>query len=248
MAPLTAARGQAAADAQPRQAAATVLADVRARMPREPILLTGRILLRWHNGRTERLFNVDAYLRFGEEPAVAEYTIRNLNGEPVERLVVRRSSNGTISCDYAAGTPLTPAALPGLSEPVRETHMTWLDLTLSFLWWNDATLVGKDKVKGYLCDVIDVRGPAEHDTAPAMFRLWIEEEYRVLLKAEERDESGKVLRRLQVKSFKKIGDEWMIRETVVRRFPEQRTTLFRILDVIRPSSTLEPPAPLDSEP
>jgi len=238
--PWTATAGEDSIDVVPPKTASTILADVRSRMPREPILLVGQILRRWHNGRTERLFNVDISLRSGDDPSVAEYAIRTLQGDPVELLTVRRNRDGRTTCVYSHGTPLRPAAVPNLSDPVRETHMNWLDLTLAFLWWQDATLAGTDKVKGYLCDVVDVRSPPEQNTEPVTLRLWIEEEYRVLLKVEERDASGRLLRRLEVKRFKKIGDEWMIGETMVQRIPERQKTLFRILDIVRPSSDPEP--------
>jgi hypothetical protein len=222
-----------------------LLADVVARLPREPLQVQGDMIVRRQRGVVERSFKFDMSLQWGAQPAVAIYTIRDAFGNPLEQMTVRRASGQPPAFEYAAGNPPTAAVLPGLFDAVQETDISWTDLALSFLWWPGGSVIATNEVRGRRCYVVEVPVPAGLDrpagAAPAAggraatpyrsVRLWVDAEIRMLLQAEGLDEEGRTLRRLWVKSFKKVNDTWMIKDLEVQQVDTGHRTKLVILDV-----------------
>jgi hypothetical protein len=161
----------------------------------------------------------EVLMGWGQSPATARYTLFSDAGDPVERLLVRRPADGNADYTYLAGPSLQPADLPALASPIRDTDVTWLDLTLGFLWWRGGKVTGEDSVRGRDCYVLVTPAP-EHEAGPYRFvRMWVDRELLMMLQAEAMDEAGDVVRRLWIKSFKKIDDRWMIKDMEVQTYP-----------------------------
>ena len=222
--------------------AATLLAEVVSRLPREPLQVRGDMIVRHRNGVVDYSYKFDMALRWGAEPAAAVYTIRDAFGSPLEQMTVRRAAGEAPVFAYAAGNPLTPAARPGLFDRIGETDLSWTDLALSFLWWQGGSVVATNEVRGRRCYVVEAPAPAGRgqdggtQTPYHSVRLWIDAEMRMLLQAEGLDAEGRTLRRLWVKSFKKINNTWMIKDLEVQQVNTGRRTKVVVLDVSGASS------------
>ena len=105
---------------------------------------------------------------------------------------------------------------PALTDAVEGTDITWLDITLSYLWWKDAELAGEDTFRGALCDIVVVR-PPEPIAGCASMRLWVDRKRGFLRQAEQINEKGERVRWMWVASVGKINDRWMIRNMEVKR-------------------------------
>ena len=85
------------------------------------------------------------------------------------------------------------------------TDVTWSDLTLDYLWWDDISFdVDREgeTVHGQVCAVVVMR---KGDRA---VRVWVDRKTGVLMQAEElRD--GKAVRRLWGTRIRKFGERWM---------------------------------------
>jgi len=66
----------------------------------------------------------------------------------------------------------------------------------------------------------------------AVARLWIGKQQHLLLQAEGVDANGKVVRRLWVKSCKKIDEKWIVKEMEIQSYPVVHRTKLHILEVI----------------
>jgi hypothetical protein len=60
--------------------------------------------------------------------------------------------------------------------------------------------------------------------------MWVDTRVSMLLQAEGYDKLGDCVRRLSVKSFKKINDEWMIKDLEVEDLPAGSRTILRVRD------------------
>lgn len=210
-----------------------LLDGVLLRFPRDPLTLSGQLFVRLPRGIPVRDYAFDMTLDYGADPAVASYAIRSSAGrDPIETLTVKRTAAGGVEYAYAVGDPLVPVRLTNLSARVQQTDLTWLDLSLSFLWWRGGLVVGSESVRGRPAIVADVAPPAGGSNEPyARVRLWIDEQARILLQAEGYDAAGKAVRTLWVKSFKKIDERWMIKDLEVQEYPAVHRTKLRIDDV-----------------
>lgn len=212
-----------AQEAKPRDAQ-PLMDAVLARLPREPVTLSGDIIVRRQRGVVVRTLRFEMRLDWAASPARAEYVLRDSFGAELERMVLTRPAGEAPEFQHTLGPDQKPAPLADLSAPVQGTDMSWLDLTLSFLWWQGGTVTGSDTVRGRECDVVEVPAPKEQAAQYARVRLWIDRGLSMLLRAEGIAPDGRPLRRLWVQSLKKMNDRWMVKDLEVQSFPTQHRT------------------------
>ncbi len=196
------------------------------RLPSQSILLTGDLITTSTNADDKAKLGIGILLCY---PTLAQYTIMDAFGRDREQLAVHRDG-GPATLGYQAGNPLANAPAPGLETPIAGTALTWMDLTLSFLWWPDGKTIGITEVRGQPCYVVDAHAPAGHIVPYASVRMWVDVKASMMLQAEGSDALGDPVRRISVKSFKKINAEWMIKDLEIHEVKTDRTTILRIRD------------------
>jgi hypothetical protein len=220
----------------PLPSANDVLDQVVARLPAEPLQINGELRADPRDGKTGRRCQVQLFLQYGANPPQARYTLMDSFGEDLEQLTVIRQEGKPVSLHYAKGYPLADAVLVDPRQPLQGTDVTWADLSLSFLWWRPGKLTGVEKVLERECLVIEVPSPAAEKSPYASARLWIDKQYLMLMRAEGLDPAGKPLRRIAVKSIKKIDDEWMVKDLDVTSLPSNLRTSLRINFLDKPDT------------
>ncbi|MGA1529877.1 MAG: outer membrane lipoprotein-sorting protein [Kiritimatiellia bacterium] len=215
----------------PLSNAATLLEPVIAALPDIPLVIQGDLQRLDERGRVEQTFRVEMVLDWKAEVATARYTIRDAFGAPLEHLAITWNDPARPDYNYLAGDPLRSAPLPPLHQAIQETDVTWLDLSLSFLWWPGGKKTGEEKVRGRHCDIIELPAPEGQASAFDTMQLWVDSKIGIVLRAEGYSREGDRLRRMDVKSFKKIDDRWVIKDLEFLRYPEKTKTLLRVRDV-----------------
>lgn len=207
--------GSEEAEAPAPASVADVLHATVARFPREPVALSGSLILRRQAGVIVREVPFTLFLDWGAEPAKAECVLLDSFGRTLNVMRVTRPADGAVETSYFDGAGVR-LPTPGLAEPVAGTDISWLDISLSYLWWTDGRLLAPETFKGALCDIAEMR-PPQPIPGCASVRLWIDRKRGFLRKAEQFDESGKCVRWMWVASVGKINDRWMIRNLEVKR-------------------------------
>ena len=85
------------------------------------------------------------------------------------------------------------------------TDVTWSDLTLDYLWWDDVSFDAEregESVHGQVCTVIVMK------KGERQVRVWVDRKTGALMQAEEMKD-GKAVRRLWGTRLKKFGERWM---------------------------------------
>lgn len=91
------------------------------------------------------------------------------------------------------------------SGQILGTDVTWSDLTLDYLWWDDVSFDAEregETVHGQVCTVIVMK------KGERQVRVWVDRKTGALMQAEEMKE-GKAVRRLWGTRLKKFGERWM---------------------------------------
>lgn len=131
--------------------------------------------------------------------------------------MVLRSRRGVVKAEHAYtlsrsnsvtrlsvdGAAVVPGA--GRNEPIMGTDVTWSDLTLDYLWWDDFSFDAEregESVHGQVCAVVVMR------KGDRRVRVWVDRRTGALMQAEEFD-GERPLRRLWGTRIKKFGDRWM---------------------------------------
>ena len=217
----------------------SLMDSVVSAFPREPLEIHGSFLVRRRRGVPvdERAFSM--VVDWGSNPSTARYLIMDEAGRrPVKEMSITRSRGRSPVWRFRSGIPLEDRPLPNLFGSILGSDMSWMDLSLSFLWWPGGRIVGEDRVRGYACHVVEIPAPTVSgektdtaQTAYASVRLWIEKNQRMLLQAEGLDADGAVLRRLWIRSLQKIDERWMIKDMEVQRYPAVHRTRLTIREV-----------------
>ena len=88
---------------------------------------------------------------------------------------------------------------------ILKTDVTWSDLTLDYLWWDDFSFDAEregETVNGQKCAVLLI-GKGDRKV-----RVWVDRKTGSLMQAEEIS-SGRPVRRMWGTRIKKFGDRWM---------------------------------------
>ena len=212
-----------------------LMSNLLARLPSKPIRISGDLVTTPEKGSKTRL-TVAIQLRY---PREATYTIGDAFGKPLEQLTVLRDK-GRVSFLYMTGDPIKGAPAPSLDQPIQNTALSWMDLTLGFLWWDGGQIIGQEENRGQPCYVLDRHAPHGGDMPYSSMRIWVDKRVSMLLQAQGYDKPGNLSRRLAVKSFKKINHEWMIKDLEVEDYARQSTTILRVRDAVAADSTTPP--------
>ncbi|MFC1462165.1 outer membrane lipoprotein-sorting protein [Verrucomicrobiota bacterium] len=222
---------QPRAEIQEVASANQLMANALSHFPKKPLTISGDVIVRRKRGIPVLKRKFEIAVHWGADPIVARYTIREESGADLEQLTVTRKSGQSPEFKYSAGSPLAAADVPDMLTPIQASDMCWLDLTLSFLWWKGGSIKGSEKIRGFDCHIIDIPAPKGKTDQYSRVRLWIEKKINVMLQAEGYDAKDKLLRRLWVRSCKKIDDTWMIKDLEVQRYPVRHRTKLHITEV-----------------
>lgn len=190
-----------------------LMRQLRAALPVTPLRLAGELQSRDRRGDMVRTAPVEMIWHWGGPEPWAEYVLRDRFGSEVDRVRVSWPIEKTEKWDR-------------LFQPLPGLDLTWADLTLSFLWWEGATVIGSERVRGRYSYVLDVPAPEETGGIYAGMRLWIDPDTSLLMQADAYDHRDRIVRRLQVKSIRKIDDLWMVQNLeILNPATRERVTL-----------------------
>ena len=91
------------------------------------------------------------------------------------------------------------------NRTICNTDVTWSDLTLDYLWWDDFSFDAAregESVHGQVCAVVVMK------KGERTVRVWVDRKTGALMQAEE-FAGGKPVRRLWGTRIKKFGERWM---------------------------------------
>ncbi|MBN1558471.1 MAG: outer membrane lipoprotein-sorting protein [Lentisphaerae bacterium] len=199
-----------------------LLRQVVAGLPDTPLRVRGALEVRRRKGLPVRELGFEMQLDWGADPPRARYCILDRFGGVLETMTVRLTDSGA-SYVHSSGS------VPPLAAPIRDTDISWADLTLSFLWWTNAVVTGGDTFRGRDCYVVEARDGA--GGGYRRVRLWIDKALRVLLRAEGYGTDGGIRRRLWIRSVKQVDARWMIKDLDVESVPAAHRTRLRVEDV-----------------
>ena len=133
-----------------------------------------------------------------------EINLRNRRGISQARHAYELSRTNAVTRLTVDGKPLDPK-IGELDQPILGTDVTWSDLSLEYLWWDDFSFDAEreaESVHGQKCAVVLLKRGGR------TVRAWVDRKTGALMQAEElRD--GQPVRRLWGTRLKKFGDRWM---------------------------------------
>ena len=124
-------------------------------------------------------------------------------------------------------------------SPILDTDITYEDLCLDFMRWDQVKPLGTDRIKTLTAWAFDAIPPRE-TSAYARVRYWIAAEYYALLRADAYNGAGALVKRLEVNGVQRIGDAYVIKEMQVSSFDPKKEGSSRTFINIRRGEPLPP--------
>ena len=190
-----------------------ILAFVRTKLPADPIKLTGTLKVRTKKGFTKTSLPVEMNLDWGAAVPTATYRI----------------SDQSLAITWKNDQPIYTFSQPG-NQPTSEildTGINWADLSFAVLWWKNSQLVAEEKKINRECFVVDVPVPGSSNS----MRLWIEKKMGMLLEAQTLDDKKKEIRRMKIKSIKKMDGMWVAKDLEITNKDTGNKTTLQITDL-----------------
>ena len=132
--------------------------------------------------------------------------LRNRRGIPqAEHNYVLTRSNSVTRLTVDGKPVESPSSLGPHPSPLFNTDVTWSDLSLDYLWWDDFSFDAMregETVHGQVCSVVVMKKDGR------TVRVWVDRKTGALMQAEELKD-GKTVRRLWGTRIRKFGERWM---------------------------------------
>jgi len=156
-------------------------------------------------------------LRIGLKDRVISYEFSN----PSQTLLLKLDSKKTQLLENKS-SKVTPITGAHLHDQIRDTGVTYQDLSLGFLYWPLPILQGEETVKTRPAWKIDLQAPAD-EPIYGVARVWIDKESGAILRIEGYDKKGLLLRRFEIISAQKIEGLWMLKQMRIESFEPGKT-------------------------
>ncbi len=206
-------------------------------IPTEPLLLKGTLTVRKLRGivLVEQPFKL--MMDWGAKPPTAECLLLDQQGTSlVQRAVMTRPAGKPAQIKLYSGPEQKPEESPSYAGRIRSTDMTWMDLTLDFLWWKDVRFDDTprgDSHNGRDCDILVTVPPAPIPGCSAV-RVWVDRQLRCVMQAEQLDPQGNPVRKMWVQRVKRMDDRWMIRDMEIETLDSGHRTQLFVDDIAAP--------------
>ena len=140
--------------------------------------------------------------------------------DPDEVLELRLGENGS-RLDVVTDTGAEKFAAEKLKEKVRGTGITYEDLALKFLYWENARVLGDETVRTRSCWKLQVVATSR-DSQYWNVVIWVDKASGALMRMEGYDWNGKLVKRFEVISAQKIDNRWFLKQMRVEELEPGR--------------------------
>jgi len=217
--------------------AAQILNACTELMPTDRLLLKGALTVRKLRGIVLAEHPYKLLMDWGATPPSAEVLLLDAKGNTlVERAILTRHGDQPAQIKLFKGPEQQAVESPSYAGRICGTDITWLDLTLDFLWWKDVRFYdtpGGESRNGRDCDILVTVPPAPIPGCSAV-RVWVDRQLRCVMQAEQLDPQGNTVRRMWVQRVKKTDDRWMIRDMEIESLGSGHRTRLTVDDVSEP--------------
>jgi hypothetical protein len=140
-----------------------------------------------------------------------KYTIvYEFNDQPLQLRVDIAPGNVTLKRRASSTAEWAPVPASDYGKPVLDTDITYGDLALDFIDWNDIKPLGTDTIKTLAAYVLDARpGPNDRSEFPTV-RFWVSKDYWAFLRIDGLNAKGQTMKRVEVQDVMTIAGKYTV--------------------------------------
>ena len=191
--------------AEPAPSASEILDSVRMRQTQQEIDLRGQL-------RQDEPRKVIVPFQLTQSGPVVRYNFSN--PDEALQLHVGEEDSRLEEISKDGVEKISPAQF---DHRVRGTDVTYEDLSLKFLYWPKAELLGSDNIRTRSCWKLQLQAP-NRQSQYGTIRLWVDKNGGALMRLEGYDASGQLAKRFEVISAQKIDHRWFLKQMRIEQF------------------------------
>ena len=188
--------------ADPPPSAKEILASVRMLESRQQIDLRGQL----------RQNDVVIPFQLVQNGPLIRYSFTN----PDEVLQLRLGENSS-RLDLVSEGEAEKFPASKLDQRIRDTSVTYEDLSFKFLYWPTARVLGEERVRTRNCWKLQLRAPSRESQYSNVL-LWVDKASGALMRMEGYDWNAQLTKRFEVVSAQKIEGRWFLKQMRVEEF------------------------------
>jgi hypothetical protein len=119
-----------------------------------------------------------------------------------------------------------------LAANIRNTNVSYEDLSLRFLYWTNAKLLGSDIILARDSWEIELVPPSPGASQYSKVKVWISKGENAVMKMESFDAAGKSVRKYTVRSVMKRDDFWFLKQMEISGGGARKPTYLELTDVV----------------
>jgi hypothetical protein len=173
-----------------------ILASVRLQQARQQIDLQGQLR------ENEKVIP----FHLTQTGPVIRYTFSN----PNETLQLRLGEDDS-RLEEVTRAGVEKVAPAQFDQKVRGTGVSYEDLALKFLYWQNARVTGEDSIRTRNCWKLELKAPSRQSQYSNVF-LWVDKSGGALMRMEGYDWNGQLAKRFEVVSAQKIEGRWFLKQ------------------------------------
>jgi hypothetical protein len=188
--------------AEPTPSAQEILSSVRLQQAEQEIDLQGQLR------ENEKVIP----FHLTQTGPVIRYTFSN----PDEALQLRLGENESRLEEVTRSgvEKITPAQF---DHKVRGTSVTYEDLALKFLYWQNGRVTGENSIRTRYCWKLEMKAPSRQSQYSNVY-LWVDKEGGALMRMDGFDWNGQLAKRFEVVSAQKIEGRWFLKQMRIEEF------------------------------
>ena len=114
-----------------------------------------------------------------------------------------------------------------IGDAIIGSDVTYEDLSLRFLYWKDATIVGQEKIKMQQCHKIRLRNPGK-DGRYTLVYIWVHQKFGALMQVAGYNAGGQLLKRFHVTELMNVGKIQTLKKMNVETYKPGTTKVIGI--------------------
>jgi len=164
-----------------------------------------------------KLRNDDTGQEFPFDLTMYDNVIRFLFPDPPKEIInLDLKDNGTkLTRTSAAGRVEMPAAL--YAERVRQTAINFEDLSMRFLYWPKAKVVGEEKISFQKCWLVRVNNPDQRGPY-RLVDLWVDQSSGAMMQMRAYNGQGKLMKEFKVRKAQKYKGAYILKQMRVESY------------------------------
>jgi hypothetical protein len=111
-----------------------------------------------------------------------------------------------------------------LSKPIMNSDLTYEDLAMSFLYWDNVKILRQEKIGSFPCDLLQLVNPKGSGDYAIVY-AWIHQEYGSLMKVMGADANNKPKKIFEVTDLMKVGEEYTLETMRVESYDQKSSKL-----------------------